>query len=388
MSAYVKTIISRSIRDAIAKAAEAMEKEAKRLSKENELRAQVERSLALREEANARAAKAELAGLNQAAFDRLRALVAKNAEAKAILAENLQEVAPEPLKEESSKKETSKFSAAQLEMALATRKILGYYAELEKINPAAAKEKAPLTLELEKIQNPNRLAMVADSLKAALAREIAATARTFGLRAELMAIQNNTPKIPESSEFLAEIAALLAKPAISDEEMASIREKSDFLRDLAEQKHEAEFLKKTAGLVQSLLANEGYEVFDSKGLSVGSQCLVAPADSDYPVLVNLDNDGAYTFQQLKLAQSKEDGGNPPDDYQLALDREKTEAFCQAHDRLAKALREAGLNVDTKVLKGPGEGPLPLLVSSNYAERAKKRAQAENKALRQREEPKP
>jgi hypothetical protein len=359
MSAWIKTVVSREIRANIAKAAEAIKRENERASEEKRLRERVERSLAARDEAAKKASPRELADLNQRAL--------------ALLALIEPEKAPEPQFATKAPANIALMSVDQEASAKAIRKILGYYEELNKLEPQRAANKKPLLAELAKTIPPERLLTIADSLRSALSRAITLTARSEIHRAELEALRLAQPETPAALELLEEIQGLLEQKTIADEAMAAIREKIRVYQERIAQTQEADLAQQIAELAQKFLADEGYEVMDAGGLTVGGDCLIAGDRTDYPVQCHLDAKGALTFRQLKVAASREEAEKIPNEYQKALDKERTVAFCRVHERLTQALAKAGFKVEAKELQKAGEGLLPVLVDPRKAATAKKTA---------------
>jgi hypothetical protein len=367
MSAYVKTVISRAIRKSVAQAAEAIRAETERVAKENRLRAQVERSLAEREAAAQKAALSVLADLNQKSLAKLAQLAAITNQAAPSPALTQKQTAQiQPAKTEGPK-------ADPLAQARVAHKILGYFEELNKLNPPAAEGKKGFLAELAGSPTQDRLEIIADSLKTALSREITLAAQAQSLRAELNAIREAGEKLPDANDFLGRVDALASEPTIESQALAEIREEYRLLREKTQKAQDEEFLRDAAEIIQKFLANQGYEVTGPGEIAVGEACLLTDGQPDYRLQCRLDESGSLVFQQLKVAASREEAEKIPDEYELALDKEKTQAFCQTHEKLLKALSDAGLNVKSSVLKKAGEGRLPVLIDRNKA-KAKGRAQ--------------
>ncbi|MDR2422083.1 MAG: hypothetical protein LBE01_01750 [Deltaproteobacteria bacterium] len=373
MSAYVKTIISKAVRQSLAAAYEAINQEAERQKEDRRLRAEVKRSIKEREEATRGASLKLLSELNQKNLSKLAIFEFQNA--------------PDPFPAEAWAtvlKTQEEAEAEAMLLALSANKILGYFEEIQKINPKKAAEKRQFLAELTSSPTASRLAMIADSLKLTLSREITYFAHSKAYREELKSALKDLQGIPLAQDFSAKVASLIDEKIISAETMQEIRRSYRYYMDKAQEDQNVDFLSKTAALVQKHLSEQGYEIMGDKSLSVGGDVLFSDGHPDYRVYCSLDGQGTLSFQQLKVAASREEAERPLDDYELALEKEKAKSFCEAHDRVTKSLAEAGFNLTTNVIKEASAGRLPVLIDPQKAQKAQKKLQKASGAGGQRE----
>ncbi|MDR2140936.1 MAG: hypothetical protein LBR11_03975 [Deltaproteobacteria bacterium] len=381
MSAYVRLVLSREIRASIAAAYSAMSQEAARQAEEKRLTASVERNLRDLDRVAKESAEETLKEMNRQNLAKLAAWANQPDPPEATLTQQ----PPEPVAQKKELPTTErKVDPAPTPprpepatSAQTTHKILGYLAELRKLSPQAAQTKAALLAELGQNPPQERLEMIADSTRLALAREIAEAARAHGRQAELRALAQALQPLPEARDLVARIQALTQARVSPPESLAEIRERARIYLDQANQKDEELFLHQATALTEKLLAQQGYKVLNADGLPVGQDRFFSNGQPGYRVLARLERDGALTLRHLKVVPSREVANQEPTALELAQDLEKTTAWCQAQEKLAASLTTAGLRVQTEILRQAGEGRLPALIEKNQPPPAQK---SQKKAL--------
>lgn len=338
-----------------------MSEESNRLAEEKKLRDQVERHLQERKLKVQDYTAETLAEFNRQNLTKLSGLALEKAGPITVTSPV---EAPKALN-----RKTDPLAAART-----IHRIIGYYEELSNLDPQAALAKKPFMDELDRPE-PDRIPVIEDSLKIALAKAVSQTALTEIYRAELMVMLSEPPECPEATDFINRAESLKGKKILSSDDIQKIRQEYQYCLSLAQKARQRETVLEAAALTQKYLSQMGYEVLDGAGLGIGQPGYFSAGHPDYRLQGLMSEDGTMTFQFLKVAASRAEAEQPLSDYQKTLDLEKGENFCRIHRKLIKTLEENGLAARSEIIKKPGEGRLAVLIDPKKPQKTKHKAGA-------------
>ncbi|MDR1607399.1 MAG: hypothetical protein LBT38_03215 [Deltaproteobacteria bacterium] len=383
MSAYIRIIISKAIRQQLEAAQAALDHETARLKVETRVKASLEKETRERDQAAKAYALETLEAMNQKALERLLALDYQaepcNLSAQGVMESQTAEIP------QATKKPVSKEKTADLIKARLTNQILSRFESLKQLAPEAAAAKKEL-LESLGSASEERLNLIVDSLKLALANETSLAVRDQIFREELKDMLASLPEQAQTADLALKIQNTLKAPLIDEETVQEIRalaKTSSQTPPASAAKPSSEtltdqFLERALSLTQKLLAEQGYKVMGQSNFAPGQSLMLTTDHPDYRIQCRMDKEGGVDFQQLKVARDREEAARPLSDYELAQEKERSEVFCAAHERILQTLSQL-YTLQSRILKRPGQDRLPVLIDPKAPKleaKAKTQAQKE------------
>jgi hypothetical protein len=362
MSTYVRTVITKDLREQIKKALDSVNLEKERLIELKHLTDQWEK---VNMERNRLVQEYTAETLNSFNEKSLQKLIAPALE-KAMTAQPIN--APDPRAKEPKTAQAPQVPKAppnpqqQLAKAQLLHRILGNFEELEQLNPQTAQDKKPLISGLNQDAPMDQLEIANDAIRGTLGREMVAAANSHIYREELKIFLANSPEIPESLDFITLATELISQKVITNAEMEKARVLFTAAETLALTAKSQEVVMKTAALTQKFLTQQGYTVLDAQGLTAGQPGYFGTANPDYRVQCLIDENGVMSFKHMKVHADKSQALSPVSDYQKALDLDQAESFCRLHTKLLDTLENNGLAVkNNNVLIKPQDGQMPIII---------------------------
>ncbi|MDR1314081.1 MAG: hypothetical protein LBQ12_10405 [Deltaproteobacteria bacterium] len=256
-------------------------------------------------------------------------------------------------------------AAAAAERELVS-KIRAYFKELEDVSPSAAEGLSSLADEVREGMDSGRMALIFDSVRAGLAKEITGAMRADIFRRELAGMAERPPLGARGEEFVSKAAALMARRRIRSGDMDEAR--VEYL-NLMEEDRVADVNARLMKKARDILSERGYRLLDSRGrpvldgvpLARDGVYWFAGASQDFRVRAQADAKGGLNLQHLRVVATKDEAKAHVPMYARQLEISESEKWCGAQDALVEALKSDKSQITHTVYRKPGELPLPILV---------------------------